>query len=43
MQDVHQDILAAMMAFGRFVNAALDQWFVQAAAERGASFNVMRR
>jgi hypothetical protein len=37
IEGVHEDIVDAMMAFGRFVNAALDQWFVDR-RDLGAEF-----
>lgn len=37
VESVHEDIVDAMMAFGHFVNAALDQWFVDR-RELGAEF-----
>jgi hypothetical protein len=39
LEQVHKEIVAAMMAFGHFVNAALDHWLVKAREERGATFS----
>jgi hypothetical protein len=38
LEEVHGDIEAAISAFMRFTNAALDEWFFRSQQERGAKF-----